>query len=500
MAADGTWVFVASGETALVEGLRALRPPLRVHTVPLHAGDVMICTAERADAMSVTARAPVYNPALHYNMNVASLAEIPGLDPGLVYVPQIVLERKTATDLSSSVTGASEVPDVSRYHDQTLRLARFRRLSGAKVMWVVEGYHQYASSVKIGSLDMHRFRQVLLSKWMDGTPPFDVRHVDETVLLVRDLVHRIESKAVANRAFWILYEAIQRDQRASGTGPLTEVPESLVVTVGSQASPSDQSDAEFAAAAARAERQSEVERVLEHVRSTYAHRPDLTPGVDPRFDDHDAVALGFPSGPAATRGVVTNHSQAIRVAKKGNRTAALQYQSMLMSVLHLRDVSARAIMAQFPTMAALVRAYERAPAHERPILLQDVGASEPGARRHLRLGPARSKALWRTLYGLDDGVEEAPEEGDDDDDDGLVVLSSTATASSTTTTPSTTPVRRRVTTKADRKRHRAEEEEEEEEGYVTDPDERAERDQTPPKRGTRARRPAAKARRTGTKK
>ena len=318
----------------------------------------------------------LYNPVLDMFDYTASAAPPPFSTPDAdkVYMPMLGIERKLIGDLAQSIQGTGATPGFSRLKEQKLRMQALRHLTGCTLMVVVEQYHKHRTAAYIGGVSEESVRTALVNTMLRDKIYVDQSTSElDTVRLLRKTAEQIVDKQFRNFTFPRVVVAA-RDAARRGMLP------GVSTAAGGAAGGS-------AAAAASVSSERRVE-----------------------FDEHmSAIALSVQpcvlDSVRATQKLVGAHSQVVSIRKRDNKNPKLCYQMMLMCVHGLSQTFAAAVMREYPTMPALVCAYERT-------LTEDDGG-EQAARRMLagvelttrtstgkarRLGPAKSNAIYEILY------------------------------------------------------------------------------------------------------
>lgn len=181
----------------------------------LHVGDVMICRVVSRHRMPASVTDAVVrqwtasmNEAVRVDgvgaadamLPAASSSSSSGTDAALVLVPFFAYERKTTSDLVSSIQpsrGApGSAPSTQRWLDQKARLSAFCQATGCLPALVIEGYMEHAQTARpLGPMSEKRAHSELHeANRVHGLPFWNSASVHDTGrLLVRDARLLLES-------------------------------------------------------------------------------------------------------------------------------------------------------------------------------------------------------------------------------------------------------------------------------------------------------------------
>lgn len=302
-----------------------------------------------ADTSASAGNAPaqvVYNPIFtHFSQSASTRGARMATDgitaASTVLVPMIVIERKEAADLGQSITGKNPKPGFVRFKDQKIRMRSFQAVTGCMNMLIVEGYDQYKNSVSIGGLPEDSFKSAVVHSMVRDKIFVDYTFNSiDTARVVRKIAKEIVDKSFRNFMFEQFYKACR------GHDP-----------------------EEF---------------------------QDICTGISmTREKMYDGVA--------GTEKLISNHHQLVSVRKKDNKDPKMCFRMMLTCVHGVSEKAASAILENYDNMHDLIKAYRKCESSkEREQLLKDIELASftPRGKRR-KIGPAKSKDIYETLYGIE---------------------------------------------------------------------------------------------------
>jgi ERCC4-type nuclease len=429
-------VFVDSRERDVWSMCESFVKPCDYKKCVLEVGDVIICrkydartfgnnTLALSSASTTTSTNASPPPTIAYDP-IRSLVHVPdasaatasndvvaalerlSLSNEHVYVPLVVVERKSAADLASSVMGKTNKPGFCRYKDQKLRMKEMRRQTGCMLLLIVENFMAHANKQFVGRMQMSHFDHVLLhTVARDDISVHHTRNIADTLHVIAELCKLVVQKQYANPAFEMIYRFVRANAHHVQAG----MPVDTLL--------------------ARA-------RLANSVQWTWA---DSLPSEDDDDNGEENIqhfpgremeaALGGVRTAHPTANIIVGHDQIVSMRKADNMTPAICFQSQLMSVRGVSEVIAKSIIVRYAHMAALFTAYFACRTEDEKMLMlqkvERITGKTSSKGKVLCIGKVLSRKIYNGLHGIEENSASTiipsrrqrpvADDGDDGDDD-----------------------------------------------------------------------------------
>ena len=226
-----------------------------------------------------------------------------------IYVPIIAIERKKSDDLANSIMGKSNTPGFARYKDQKLRMKQFQRLTGCRLMLIVEEFYKYCGQQRVAHLPEQSFNSAVLHTCIrDEIYVHHTVNFFDTIRAIEKTCKCIVENELSNPFFMHMYKHVRAKINTNSIVSSEQDPEK--------------------------------------------HELQISEAAEEITRTRDVIDAIVP-----LRNMTTNHSQIVSIRKKDNVDPTLCFQMMLMSIRGVSEKMAKAVIRMYPSMPALIKAY-----------------------------------------------------------------------------------------------------------------------------------------------